>query len=258
MRVAEAATTEDEFLGGKVKIRQLSKGYRAGIDAVLLAAAAPVAVGRAERVLDAGSGVGTVGLCLAARVSDAQVLLVERDPVFARLARDNIALNGFAERVSVSIADVCAKAADQEAAGLSAESVDHALANPPYHDSTAGTLAHDRKADANAMPDGALDRWARFLARMTRQGGTVTVIHKAEAITDLLVALAPRFGALKVLPICPRPGEPAIRILVQGIRGSRAPLTLLAPFVLHCAEGHAFTPEAAAILRAGAPLAFKS
>lgn len=254
MKVAETAATEDAFLGGAIRLRQPARGYRAGVDAVLLAAAAPVRTGRCEHVLDAGAGIGTVGLCVAARCTDARVVLAEREPEFVRLARDNIELNGLGERVSLIEADLCARAAELEAAGLSSESFEHTLANPPYHDKAEGTLARDKKASAHAMPAGQLEVWVRVLARLTRQGGTTTIIHKADAIAEVLDALSPRFGSLKLLPIHPRPGAAAIRILVQGIRGSRAPLKLLAPLLLHGSEGHAFTPEASAILRSGAPL----
>ncbi|MFN3623152.1 MAG: methyltransferase, partial [Hyphomicrobium sp.] len=56
-----------------------------------------------------------------------------------------------------------------------------------------------------------------------------------------------------ILPLHPRPGDAAHRVIVEGVKGSRAPLQLLAGFVLHT-DGNEFTPAAGAILRAGAPL----
>ncbi|HET6223567.1 MAG TPA: hypothetical protein VFE11_15445, partial [Dongiaceae bacterium] len=55
---AEADVTDDAFLGGALRILQPKEGYRAGIDAVFLAAAAPARTSRKERVLDVGAGVG--------------------------------------------------------------------------------------------------------------------------------------------------------------------------------------------------------
>jgi tRNA1(Val) A37 N6-methylase TrmN6 len=65
----------------------------------------------------------------------------------------------------------------------------------------------------------------------------------------LLAAFDARFGALTVLPLSPRPGEPASRVLVRGVKGSRAPLALLSGRPVHIAGGEAFTPEMEAILR---------
>ena len=85
--------TDDAFLGGGLRILQPEAGYRAGIDAVLLAAAAPVGASRKELVLDVGAGVGVVGLAVAHRAANAHVTLIEREPLLADLARQNIFRN---------------------------------------------------------------------------------------------------------------------------------------------------------------------
>ena len=97
-------TTEDLFLGGALKIRQPRNGYRAGTDAVLLAAL--IGSDPTGPVLDAGAGVGVVGLCVAARFPKASVVLVEREPHLAALARRNVDDNGLTARVQVIEADI--------------------------------------------------------------------------------------------------------------------------------------------------------
>ncbi len=246
--------TDDAFLGGALQILQPRSGYRAGLDAVMLAAAVPAPTGRVMRVLDLGAGVGTAGLCLARRVDVARVTLLEREPGLAQLAEDNTERNALVSRVRVVEGEVGLSASRLRALDLAEESFDHVMANPPYHALDAGTLAPDAlKAGAHAMPEGELERWARFMARMAAPGGGVTVIHKAGALIRLLAALDGRFGGLVVLPLHPRAGAPAHRVIVQGAKGSRAPPTLLAGFVLHGA-GDAFTAEAQAVLRDGAAL----
>jgi tRNA1(Val) A37 N6-methylase TrmN6 len=252
-RAATDQPTDDAFLGGKLRVLQPRFGYRAGLDAVMMAAAVPAAAAT-MRVLDLGAGVGTAGLCLARRIETAEVTLLEREPALAQLAQENVARNELAARVRVVAGEVGMAAADAQARELGEESFDHILANPPFHTPEAGTLAPDAlKAGAHAMPEPELARWARFMARMARPGGGITVIHKAEALIRLLGVLDGRFGALSVLPLHPRAGAPAHRVIVQGLKGSRAPLALLPGFVLHGA-GEAFTPEAQLILRDGAAL----
>ena len=56
-------------------------------------------------------------------------------------------------------------------------------------------------------------------------------------------------GALSVLPLVPREGEAAGRVLIRGIKGSRAPTRLLASRVLHQADGRDFQPAFDAIFR---------
>jgi tRNA1(Val) A37 N6-methylase TrmN6 len=246
--------TDDAFLGGALHLLQLRTGYRAGLDAVMLAAAVPADSSRPLRVLDVGAGVGTAGLCLARRAPFAEVVLLEKEPQLAELANENVRRNDLADRVRVVTGVVGAASSELRTLGLVEESFGHVIANPPFHDTDAGTLAPDAlKAGAHAMADGELEAWARFMARMTAPWGEATMVHKADALPRLLAALATRFGALKILPLHPRQGEPAHRVLVQGVKGSRAPLQILPGFVLHEAGG-AFTPVAQAILRAGAPV----
>jgi tRNA1(Val) A37 N6-methylase TrmN6 len=82
----------------------------------------------------------------------------------------------------------------------------------------------------------------------------VIFVIPAEALASLLAAFDRRFGALTLLPLAPRPGLPASRVLIRGIKGSRAPLTLLSTRALHEMEGNAFSPEFVAILTGATPL----
>lgn len=246
--------TEDAFLGGALSLFQPRQGYRAGLDAVLLAAAVPVRGEAPERVLDAGSGVGVVGLCVARRVPATNVALVENEPRLAALARRNVLHNDLADRVEVVEADVTAPGSVLEALGLKSDAFDHVVANPPYHEEGRGRRPkHPIKAAAHAMPAEDLQRWVQFLTRVAAPGGSLTLIHRPDVLPHLLPVLKGRFGGLKILPIHPRVSEPAVRVIVQGRKGSRAPLAILPGVVLHD-ENNRFRPEIVDILRNGAGL----
>ena len=137
---------------------------------------------------------------------------------------------------------------------LEAESFDHVLSNPPFYDAAAARVSSNNlKAAAHVMPSGGLDAWLRFMARMTRPGGQATMIHLAERLSDVISAFERRFGGLLLQPLHPRAGDPASRIIVQGTKGSRRPMQVLAGIVLH-SDGHGFRPEIDQILRAPCPL----
>ncbi|WP_244534612.1 methyltransferase [Hyphomicrobium sp. CS1GBMeth3] len=250
------AVSDDAFLDGRLRILQPKEGYRAGLDAVLLAAAVAERAGRSFRVLDAGAGVGTAGLCVAWRCPNARVVLVEREAELVALARENVLRNGLDGRVTVVMADLAdVSQAELSAQGIAEASFDQVIANPPYHAEGAGTAApHALKAAAHAMPETGLGDWCRFLARMTRPAGEALIVHKSDALPDLLAALSGRFGGLAALPLHSFAGASASRILLRGIKGSRAPFRLDAWLVLHDAEGR-FTPGAEAVLRLGQSLA---
>lgn len=252
-------TTDDAFLGGALTIRQPRSGYRAGLDAVLLAASVTEEGGSPDglHILDAGAGVGTVGLCLAHRIGHATVTLVEIQPDKAALAAFNAARNGLSERVTAVTADVTASSADLVAAGLLEGAYDVVVMNPPYHDARAGTAAADPgRSTAHAMAMEHFDDWLRFAVRSLKPRGRVHLVHTGSALPDILAAMSGRFGGVVVKPVLARAGEDAIRVLVAGTKGSRAPFRISAPFVVHDAgRARGFTAEAEAILRDGAALA---
>jgi len=239
--------SEDTILGGRIRLRQPCGGGRACIDTVLLAAAVPARAG--ERVIDAGCGTGAAALAVAARCAGAQVTGLERGSGLVHLACENAALNGLEDRVTAIEGDV-----GQPPVALGRGWFDHALANPPYYRADA-TVPPPSPEKARAFVGAAtrLADWIGFCLDMLRERGSVTVIHRADRIDSLLAALHGRAGDIAVLPLWPRQGLPAKRVIVHARKGVKGASMLLPGLVLHDAAGR-FTPEAEAILREGHPL----
>jgi tRNA1(Val) A37 N6-methylase TrmN6 len=242
-------TTEETVLGGRIRLCQSRSGYRAGMDAALLAAACDAAPG--ARVLDAGCGVGAVMLAAAARRPELQLVGLERDPDALVLARANIALNALEGRVSAVEGDVGAPFAR-----LGLAPFDAALANPPYFDDPSALRGPaPAKTGAWIAPEG-LAAWTAFLVKAVRAGGAITLIHRADRLADLLAGLAPKAGSFQIRPIQPFADAPASRVLVRAVKTGKAPLQLLPALVLHPREGAKHTDAAEAILRGAADLAW--
>ena len=246
--LAEADTTEDAALGGRLVLRQPKRGHRFGHDAILLAAAVDARPG--EIAVDLGAGVGTAGLALAHRVPGVAVRLVEVDATLADLARENAARNRLSDRVSVATLDVAAERSAFERHGM--VGVDHVLMNPPFND-PANVSPDAARRRAHVAGAGALATWVDCAAALLAARGTLTLIWRATGLSDVLGALGGTFGGIAILPIHPKPSAAAIRILVRAVRGSGAPLVLLPPLMLNRADG---TPsaEAEAVLRGGVSL----
>jgi len=219
------ALTQDGFLGGRLRLWQPRHGYRAATDPVLLAAAIPAQAG--DQVLDLGCGVGAAALCLAARVSDLQLTGLEVQLDYAALARRNAAETALP--LDVLTGDVTAPPAH-----LRARQFDHVLTNPPFYGPSATTAPNDPGRD-QAHREGAagLEAFIDLALKRLRPGGTVTVIHRAERLGDILACLAPRTGDARVLPLAARAGRAAKRVIVQARKDRRGPLVLLAPLILH-------------------------
>ncbi len=243
----EIEVSEDALLNGRVRLAQPAAGYRAAIDPVFLAAAVPAGPG--ELVLDVGTGVGAAALCLAWRVPGARVRGVELQPDLLRLAIRNVEANGMIGRVDMMLGDLL-----RAPPRLAPASFHHVMANPPYQGPRSGSEpANLGKAIANREGEAGLADWARFCLAMVRPKGSITVIHRADRMEELLAALYPLAGEIVVFPLWPGGNRPAIRVLVRARKGIFAPTRLAAGLVLHEADGR-FTPTAEAILRDGAGL----
>jgi tRNA1(Val) A37 N6-methylase TrmN6 len=237
----------DGFLNGRIELRQADGGHRAGTDAVLLAAATPP--DEAGLILDAGAGVGAVGLMAATLAPAASIGLIEIEPGACALARENVAGNGFLERALVFEADLLDPAA-RRAAGLADEQADLVLTNPPFLAAGRVRKTPDAKRALAHVAAAPLGEWVRCCLALLASGGVFVMIHRADALSECLASVEGRLGGVAVLPVLPRAGEAATRILLRGKKGSKAPLALLAPLVLHEADGR-FTERAEAIFRGG-------
>ena len=244
--VKQQTLTRDAFLGGRLVVSQPERGFRAGLDSVLLGAAVQPG---ARRLLDLGAGAGTASLVALADRPEATATLVEIDPDMAALATHNLDANGMAGRGRVLLLDLTARGRLRAEAGLPADHYDAVIANPPFFDPAGGSAPSRARAGARHMRPEAIDLWVKTAATHAAPGGEVLFIHTASSLPPVLAAFTARFGAVTVLPLTPRDGEPATRVLIRGIKGSRAPSTLLASRALHEASGRAFVPEFDAIFR---------
>lgn len=244
---ADDQLSDDKFLCGKLRLLQPIKGYRAATDPVLLAAACPAQSG--QSVLDLGCGAGAASLCLGWRVSGLRLSGVEVQPAYADLARRNAARNQITLEVHQGDISHMPKPLRVD--------FDHVIANPPYYGSgTASPVQGRAKAMQVDLP---LSAWVQAGARRLAPGGWLTLICGADGLPDVLAGMGEKMGSISVLPLQPRVGRAAVRIIIQARKGGRAPFRLLAPFVIHDGVAHdgdreSYTPEANGVLRVGSDL----
>lgn len=181
-----------------------------------------------------------------------QLFGLELQPAYAALARRNAAANG--QAFEVHEGDLAAMPA-----ALKARDFDHVIANPPFFGAGTGTPARDSGRETAQREATPLAAWIGAGLRRLRPGGWLTLIQTAERLPEMLGALGPRAGSITVLPVVPRTGRPAGRIIMLARKGGRAPFRLLSPFVLHegaehLRDGDDYSPAARAVLREGGAL----
>jgi tRNA1(Val) A37 N6-methylase TrmN6 len=244
-------TTEDAVLGGRLTLRQPRRGHRVGHDAILLAAATAARAG--EHAVDLGAGVGGAGLALAARVPGLTVTLVEIDAGLCALAASNAGINAMSDRVRAIACDAEDRAALSRA-GLARGRIDRVLMNPPFNDAARQNVSPDpRRRLAHVAGPGLLKRWVDTAGFLLKPHGVLTLIWRADALDDVRAALQSDFGGVAVLPVLPRAGAPAIRVLVRAERAGVGATRDYTALILNDANGK---PSAAAetVLRAGKTL----
>ena len=236
--------TDDAFLGGALQILQPKKGYRAGIDAVFLAASVPAAQG--HTVLELGSGVGVASLCIARRVPGVNVMGLEIQPDLVAIARENIARNHLQESVAIVEGDLAVLPDD-----LAQRSYDHVVLNPPYYEKDKAVGTPNNSKLLSKMGTGLpLEDWIGLALKRVKPNGRLTVIHLADQLGRLLASLDSKAGKAKIFPLWPKQKSSASRVIVTATKGSAAPSCLSPGMVLH-EDGGDFTLEANAVLREG-------
>ena len=241
--IPESNFTHDTLLNGRITLTQLKIGHRVGTDAVLLAKAAPAL--KQARFIDIGAGVGAVGLMLATLHETWHGVLLEQDENLCQLATDNIKANQLTARLTVHHADIFAK----PCAGQKLPQADLIITNPPFFCAPHVRCSPDSaraKAHVFVEPDHTLGLWVSTTLTLLKSGGTFVMIMPPAALPEVLASVTPKLGALTLLPILPKAGASAHRLLLRGMKGSKAPLSIAPPLVLHEADG-AFTPEANAL-----------
>lgn len=215
--------SHDAFLGGKLHVLQPKRGYRAGVDPVLLAASVPGKSGHS--VLDLGCGVGTAALCLGARVPDLDLTGVERDPFYANLAQRN--------GLPCHVADLTLLPME-----LRQRRFDHVLANPPYFDRRAGVASGNARREGALGEETPLEDWVQVAARRLKPKGFLHMIHRAERLPEILSSVRGLLGSIEVLPLVPRSGRDTELVILRARKEGRAQFRLHSPLVMHAGSSH--------------------
>lgn len=244
----DTSFTTDDFLGGKIKLRQPVNGYRATSDAVLLAAS--VFPKKNQKVLDVGTGTGAVGLCLLARCPELSVSGIDVQAEMTGLASHNVTLNGLSDKMSITTADIRTKRID----GIETGEFDWVITNPPFI--LEDQISPDPVRDiAHRESDCSLSEWIKACLRYVAARGYFAMINRADRLPEILSFLYGKLGGIRIIPVWTKEGEHAKRVIVIGRKGVLSPAVLTAGITLTNAKGER-TEQAEAIMRNGQAISF--
>jgi len=234
-------------LNKRLKLLHTTQGFKTSIDSVLLAAACPAKAG--DHIADLGCGVGGAGLSVLARVKDVNLTGVEIQSDHVELALKNAVANAFQDQCDFINSDIRQYKNDN--------TFHHVICNPPYLE--AGQhLRSPSKENAIAMGheenvDLTVKDWMDCAYDCLKSNGSITMIHRADKIDKIILAMGKRFGAVEIIPLWPKAGQPAKRVIMRAIKHRKSPAHINAGLVLHAQDGE-YSEEAEKILRHVEPL----
>lgn len=237
-------TTPKEIyvLGKSLRLLQAEDGFQTGLDAVMLAAACPAKAG--DHILDLGCGVGSAGLCALYRLPETSLTGIDIQADHVELATQNAALNDMSARATFLHSDV---------REFEEQRFDHIICNPPYMEAGAHSASPSvKRAKALGHDDTTLEEWITCAFNAIKGRGSLTMIHRADMTDKIILSLGRRFGDIEIIPLWPKAGQNAKRVIIRAIKHAKGPATLHSGLVLHDESG--YTPQAEDILRNAVPL----
>lgn len=246
------ALSIDAFLGGLVQIAQPLKGYRAGVDPVLLAASVPAQAG--DTVLELGCGGGVASLCLGQRVPGLYLTGIEVQPEYADIATQNADRNSL--EFAVHVADI-----NELPAEVKAQRFNHVLANPPYYDRARSVPSNDIGRETGLGGPTPLAKWVSVASKRLAPKGYLHFVQRADRLPELMSAIHQHLGSIELQPLYARSGRDGHLVLIRAKKEGRADFRLHAPIVMHQGAEHGgndknYNEIIESVLRHGAALPF--
>ncbi len=239
-------STRDALLGGVLVYHQPAKGYRVGLEALLLADFALRDDRRPpRRVVDLGAGPGAIGLVIAARAPTSTITLVEVDDEHAALAGENLRANHLTSRARVVQSDVRDVLTHLPRGGY-----DLVVSNPPWFDRASGSSPVDlRRARARMLDKETLRGFVVAAKTLAGRGARVCFTFPAASAMAILSACdAVRLVPKRLRFVHPRRTAPANALLLECTSGKPGGLVVEPPLVVR-GEGDGYTIEATRALR---------
>lgn len=239
--MSDPELTHDTLLGGRVRYTQPARGYRVGLEAPLLAAFSHVEGRKPPRlVIDLASGPGAVALCLAQALPHARLVLVEKAPLHADLARRNLTDNALDDRAEV----LCADASEADTS-LGRGVADLVVSNPPWYPRDGGQPEAQGavREGARGLGPAGFAPFCQAARQLLGRGGRFCLTAPASSLAALLVEMRTAGLEPKRLRLLhPRLSEEANAVFVEAQSAKPGGLRVEPPWAVR-GEGDAYTDE---------------
>ena len=180
----------DSFIGGKIKIYQPVKGYRAGLDAVLLAST--VKTFDKCKLLDVGSGTGVISFCIAYRSNNIFITGIEKNFTYYSLSLKSKKINNLKSIINFSNTDL---------AYVNNFQYDIVVSNPPWF-----LKGSTYESDNNLLNDAKIESldlniWIQKIYENLNSKGSYYTIFPYNRVDKIVRLLEHYFTLVNIYPI---------------------------------------------------------
>ena len=215
-------------------IIQKEKGFKFGMDAVLLADFATGAPG--GKIMDLCTGTGVIPLLMHGRNKGAHFTGLELQEDIADMAQRSVIMNGLSDSISMACGDLCAIADLQEYAR---ESFDAVTANPPYIKGGHGLVNEaSSKMISRHEVHMTLKELILAAAYLLKPGGTFAVVYKPFRLAELIAELTlARLEPKRMCLVEPHAGEEPNMVLLEAVKYGKPYLNCEPTLVCYGSDG---------------------
>lgn len=215
--------TSLDAISGQFKLFQYKKGHRFSTDDVLVAWYGTTNAPSAARVLDLGSGIGSVAMVAAWRLPGARFVTVEAQDISIALARKSAAYNGLTDRYELRLGDFRDPGVLRDD-----ELFDLVLGSPPYFPLEEGVHGdHPQKIACRFEVRGDISHYAATAAQHLAPGGFFSCVFPVHPPRQLeRVREAAKAAGLSIVrqrDVALKEGEPPLLGLFVMARATDLP-----------------------------------
>lgn len=190
--------------------------FRLSTDCVLLADF--INISGFKNGIDLGCASGAIALLLLSRSKKLHMTGLELIPEAAALAAENMRVNGLEERSRIVHGDI---RLHREL--FKSGSFDLVAANPPYFPVGRGYISpNEGRASARGEANCSLDEICAAAAFLCRTGGSFSLVHKPERLSEVLCCMTKHgIEPKRLRMVAHRPGAAPNLVLIEGRRGGK-------------------------------------
>jgi len=224
------------FLEGSIIVYQPKKGFRFGIDSILLAHF--LNLKPQDLVLEVGAGSGIISLIALKRFPKAKIFALELESIFIECLKRNILENKLQEKLFIIKGDI-------KTPLFKSGIFDVIFSNPPYFKSKSGRKSpYEIENIARRDVEFELDEFLKKVSSLLKNKGKFYLVFTALRLAELIYLLKKNKLEPKLLRLVySYPGSEAKLVLLLAVKNAKEEIRIFSPLYIYDSPKGNYTEE---------------